>query len=98
MLSVPRIAAFRRPVLSADFVRTRGVFIRQQGEAPGGLCKPDKLALDGGRNHNLMENGIQQILVPDQREIENDRGVRDNNHTPRMRSMAARSLCRSLTE
>lgn len=70
----------------------------QTGEAPGGLCETDKLGLDGGRNHNLMENGIQQVLVPDQREIENDRGVRDNDHTPRMRSMAARSLCRSLTE
>ena len=70
----------------------------QTGEAPGGVCKTDKLGLDGGRNHNLMKNVIQQILVPDQREIENDRGVRDNNHTPRMRSIAARSLCRSLTE
>jgi len=33
----------------------------------------------------------KQIFVPDEREIDNDRGVRDNNHTPRMRSMAARS-------
>jgi hypothetical protein len=45
-----------------------------------------------------MKKGVQQALVPDQREIENNGGVRDNNHTPRMRSMAARSLCRSLTE
>ena len=70
----------------------------QTGKAPRGLCKTDKLGLDSGGNHNLMENGIQQVLVPDKREIENDRRVRDNNHTPRMRSMAARSLCRSLTE
>ena len=50
----------------------------------------------GLRQEVVANHGIQQVLVPDQREI--DGGVGENNHTPRMRSMAARSLCRSLTE
>jgi len=70
----------------------------QTGKASGGSGKSDILGLNGGRNHNLMEDVTQHIPAANKREIKDDRSVRDNNHTPRIRSIAARSSCRSLTE
>jgi hypothetical protein len=52
---------------------------------------------EAGLCHEVVgTHGIRQIFVRDQRKI--DGGARDKKHTPRMRSMTARSLCRSLTE
>lgn len=80
-------AAGREPTAAATSRKT-----------PGGACEPDKLGLHGRRNDHLPEKGPQQVVAPDKCKIDQDRGVRDNNHTPRRRSMAARSLWRSLIE
>lgn len=55
------------------------------------LCA-NKNAQDSDRGETKSDINEAAVRLVDENTI------RDNNHTPRMRSMAARSLCRSLTE
>jgi hypothetical protein len=53
------------------------------------LCK---FGVNRRRHHNLMEHGSQEVLLANKTEVDDDRSVCNDNHTPRIRSRPTRSL------
>lgn len=54
-----------------------------------------KFGVNGWRNEHLAKQLGQQLLLADEGQVEDDGGIGNDNHSPRRRSSAVRSACRS---